>query len=116
MHWRKKNDSFDKHVLIKKHKDKKGGHFHVILEDIDDCHVSVGLTTKPKKGKNSPNYKLQKSPLNDGKTSYMRRQGLVAPKTEYIESRSGSMTQHDYERAQLYGTKAKKKYILDKKK
>ena len=112
---RKKFVSTDKRVLIKTRPDKNGGHFHVILEDIDDCHVSVGLTTHPKKGKNSPNYKLQKSPLNDGKTSYMRRQGTVAPRVEYEKPRSGVMAKQDYERAQFYGAKAKQKYINKKK-
>ena len=105
-------------VTIKNHKDKNGGHPHVIVDNIDNKHVSVGLSTKPKKGKNSPNYALEKSPLNDGKTSYMRRQGTVAPQGEYEKPRKGSMTPKDYNRAKEYGDKAKKKYIekKDKKK
>lgn len=70
-------------VIIKTHNDTKGGHPHIIVDNVDNKHVSVGLSTKPKKGKNSPNYKLEKSPLNDGKQSFMRRQGTVAPKGEY---------------------------------
>ena len=41
-------------VKIKNHTDKKGGHPHIILGDVDENHVSVGLTTKPKKGKTLP--------------------------------------------------------------
>lgn len=68
-------------VTIKKHKDKNGGHYHIIVDNIDDKHVSVGLTTKTKKGKSGGNnYAMEKSPFNDGKKSLMRRQGTVANK------------------------------------
>lgn len=102
-------------ITIKNHKDKKGGHPHVIIEDIDDKHVSVGFTTKPKKGKNSPNYSLAISPLNDNKKSFMRRQGTVDSKKNYEKQRKGKMTPVDYLKAKEYGEKAKRKY-LDKKK
>lgn len=101
-------------VTVKTHRDKKGGHPHVIVEDIDDKHVSVGLSTHPTKGKGSKNYRLDKSPLNDGKTSYMRRQGTVAPKGEYERKRNGTMTPKDFAQAVIYGERAKQKY-LDKK-
>lgn len=32
-------------VTIKTHKDKNGGHPHIIVDNIDDKHVSVGLST-----------------------------------------------------------------------
>lgn len=102
-------------VSIKDHADKKGGHPHVILDNIDDNHVSVGLTTRPKKGKNHPNYKLGTSPLSDGKTSYMRRQGTVAPTKEYMNPRGGKMLPDDYKKAKEYGDKAKQKYLDNKK-
>ncbi len=102
-------------VTIKNHKDKHGGHPHIIVDNVDNCHVSVGLSTKPKKGKNSPNYKLEVSPLGDGKQSYARRQGTVAPKKEYERPRNGKMTPKDHAKIQEYGAKAKKKY-LDKNK
>lgn len=98
-------------VTIKFHGDKNGGHNHVIVEDIDDKHVSVGLTTKKKKGKNHPNIPLEQSPLGDGKQSYVRRQGTVAPKKEYKAPRKGSMTRNDYTKVKEIGDKAKKKYI-----
>ncbi|MFQ9737750.1 MAG: hypothetical protein ACLR06_08430 [Christensenellaceae bacterium] len=47
-------------VKIKTHKDKKGGHPHVILEDLEKNHVSVGLSTRATKGKGSKNYRLEK--------------------------------------------------------
>lgn len=103
-------------VNIKTHTDRKGGHPHVILEDIEDKHVSVGLTSSPKKGKNNTNYKLEKSPLNDGKTSYMHRQGTVAPKKEYKRPQKGTMTPGDYAQAKKYGETAKQKYIEKKNK
>ena len=89
-------------VKIKKHRDNNGGHFHIIMENIDDKHVSVGLTTHNKKGKNATNYKLKKSPLNDGKHSYMRRQGIVAPFVEYEGNYSGFMHFDDFTRATEY--------------
>ena len=88
-------------VQIKNHKDVKGGHPHVVLEDIDDKHVSVGLTTKPKKGKNATNYKLEVSPLGDGRQSYARRQGTVAPRKEYEKPRKGNLTTADYTRMEI---------------
>ena len=106
-------------VIIKTHNDTKGGHPHIIVDNVDNKHVSVGLSTKPKKGKNSPNYKLEKSPLNDGKQSFMRRQGTVALKDEYSGKRNGSLTPKDYAQAKIYGEKAKQKYLdrkMDKKK
>ena len=102
-------------VTIKTHKDKKGGHPHIIVDNVEDKHVSVGLSTKPTKGKGSKNYRLEKSPLNDGKTSYMRRQGTVAPKGEYQNQRKGTLTPKDYAQAKIYGDRAKQKYLNEKK-
>lgn len=102
-------------VTIKFKSDKNGGHNHVIVDNIDDKHVSVGLSTKPKKGKSATNYKLEQSPFPDGKTSYLRRQGTVAPKQSYTSSRKGKMTKKDHERAVQYGERAKQKYIEEKK-
>lgn len=102
-------------VTIKFKNDKNGGHNHVIVDNIDENHVSVGLSTKPKKGKNSTNYKLERSPFPDGKTSYLRRQGTVAPKQLYTSPQKGKMTKKDHERAVQYGERAKQKYIEEKK-
>lgn len=102
-------------VNIKTHKDKNGGHPHVIVDNVDKNHVSVGLSTKKKKGKKGgTNYTLDKSPLDDGKTSYMRRQGTVASKGEYEKPRKGTMTPKDYEQAKVYGERAKQKYLSEK--
>ena len=106
----KKNNDYVS-ITIKNHKDKHGGHPHVIVGDIDDKHVSVGFTTKPKKGKNSPNYALATSPLKDNKKSYMRRQGTVDYKSNYYDKRSGIMDKNDYAKAKEYGNKAKQKYL-----
>ena len=103
-------------VTIKTHQDKNGGHPHVIMGDIDNNHVSVGLSTKHKKGRNGgTNYALEKSPLDDGKNSFMRRQGTVAPKKEYSRKRKGTMTPRDYAQAEIYGDRAKCKYLDEKK-
>lgn len=102
-------------VTIKYHGDKNGGHHHVILGNIDDKHVSVGLSTKKSKGKGSKNYTLDTSPLQDGKKSYIRRQGQVNPIGEYKDKRKGIMTKADHERATVYGERARQKYINGKK-
>ena len=112
---RKKNGNLVP-VTIKKHNDRKGGHPHIILGDIDDKHISVGITHDKKKGKNSPNYKLGVNPLQDGKPSYMRRQGTVAPKGEYNSPRIGKILPQDYVKAKGYGEKAKQKYLAKKNK
>lgn len=102
-------------ISIKDHRDNKGGHPHVIMGNIDNSHVSVGLSTKKKKGlKGGTNYTMEKSPLGDGKESYMRRQGTVDNIKNYDNPRTGNMTQKDYDQAKVYGDRAKQKY-LDKK-
>lgn len=105
-------------VKVKRHMDRTGGHPHVILGDIDNNHVSVGITSKKKKGKNSPNYKLENKPLGGEKDSYLRRQGTVAPKNEYDRPRKGELTPKDYAQAREYGERARLKYLekLRKKK
>ncbi len=102
-------------ITIKTHADKKGGHPHAILDNIEDKHVSVGFTTKKKKGKNATNYELEVNPLGKEKKAYMRRQGTVAPINEYsTKTRRGQMTEKDFERAQQYGNKAKQKHLEKK--
>ena len=102
-------------VTIKTHHDKKGGHPHIIVDNVEDKHVSVGLSTNPKKGKNGTNYAMEKSPFDDGKKSYMRRQGTVAPKNDYAGLRKGTLTPKDYAQAKVYGDRAKQKYLAEKK-
>lgn len=103
-------------VTIKFHGDKNGGHNHVIVKDMGDNHVSVGLSTKSKKGKNHPNYPLEQSPLGDGKKSFMRRQGTVAPKKEYMSPRKGKMTEKDYAQAEVYADRAIEKHKKEQEK
>lgn len=102
-------------VMIKTHHDKKGGHPHIIVDNVEDKHVSVGLSTKPTKGKGSKNYRMEKSPFDDGKQSYMRRQGTIATKSEYAGQRKGTLTPKDYAQAKIYGDRAKQKYLNGKK-
>lgn len=103
-------------VLLKRHRDSQGNHNHVILEDIDDKHVSVGTTSSPKKGKNSPNYKCENDIIGNGEQSYLRRQGIVDFKKNYSDPKRGRMTVKDYVQAQIYGQRAKEKYLANKKK
>ena len=108
-------------VTVKKHRDKNGSHNHVILGNIGNNHVSVGLTTQAKKGRNSTNYRLEKDTLDIGqkgykpkKVTYMRRQGTVAKKTDYFQERKGSMVKKDYKKAMEYGNTAKEKFLQKK--
>lgn len=104
-------------VKIRKHADQNGGHHHIILDRLGDQYISVGLTTKKKKGENSPNYPLDYDPLQQGKKSYMRRQGTVDFIRRYsAKEKAGIMSKKDYGKALLYGEKAKTKYIDQKKK
>lgn len=104
-------------IITRRHGDKNKGHHHVILDEIDDNYVSVGLTTKAKKGKNHPNYKLDRDPFGSSGASYMRRSGSVHRKVEYSAStRKGTMTPKDYSKAVQYGNSAKNRYIVNKKK
>lgn len=103
-------------VSIKTHNDRNGGHPHVIIDDIDDKHVSVGLTHDKKKGKNSTNAKLTRNPLGGKKNAYMHRQGTVDSKKSYHGKREGKMSQEDYDKAKGYAEKAKRKYIAKKDK
>ncbi len=98
-------------VKIKFKNDKNGGHPHVIVDELEKNHVSVGLSTHAKKGKNSPNYKLTVNPLGGTEQSFMRRQGTVAPKKDYKTPQKGVMTPNDYEKAKTYGEKAKQKHL-----
>lgn len=103
-------------VTIKNHRDKNGGHPHVILESFKDKHVSVGLTTHEKKGKNHPNYRCEVDPLGQEKTSYLRRQGTVDKIENYYGKFSGNMASKDYAKAKQYGDAAKAKYIKEHEK
>ncbi len=97
-------------IVVKTHNDANGGHPHVILEDyIDNKHVSVGLTTKPSKGKTTKNYPLEIDPLNSGSRSYMRRQATIDSKSKYKNKQNGRMTDRDYKKAKQYGETAKLK-------
>lgn len=102
-------------VTIKTHADKKGGHPHIIIDDIGDKHVSVGLTSDAYKGKGHRNIKLQRNPLGGNKPSYMKRQGTVDRTSAYSDTRSGRMVKHDHEKAKQIGEKTKKKYLKNKK-
>lgn len=102
-------------VVIKTHYDKKGGHPHVIIADVDKNHVSIGLTSDKYKGKNSPNYKLKVNPLGGDETSYMKRQGTVDNKSRYFNRREGVMNSIDKEKANQYGERALDKYNKNKK-
>ena len=102
-------------VRIKTHKDKRGGHPHIIVDDVDDKHVSIDITHDKFKGKNHKNYALEHNPLGGKEQSYMRRQGTVDDKKMYHGERRGEMTKHDYGKAREYGGKAKQKYLDSKK-
>lgn len=106
-------------VFIKDHKDNNGGHPHVIVDNIDNKHVSVGLTTQRYKGKSpraGKNYSLKNNPLDEkADPTYMRRQAIVDDKEKYYKPRTGKMDKEDYEKAKEYGEKAKQKYLDEKK-
>lgn len=105
-------------VNLAKLRDTNKIHPHVIVDEIDDKYVSVGLTSHPNKHKDKKhggkNYKLSINPLGKEKISYMRRQGRVAKKNDYTNFKKGKMTKDDYSKAKLYGKIAKDKYLRKK--
>lgn len=101
-----------KKVIIKKHKDNNGGHYHIIGEELPKSYISVGLTTKSTKGKNSKykNYKLDYDPLATNKQSYLRRQGIIDKKIKYSNSsKQGYLSNKDYTFFREVITKTKNK-------
>ncbi len=96
--------------------DKNGGHHHIIVDNIDDKHVSIGITQKEYKGKNHKNKPLKYDPLDSGKKSYAKRQGTVKPKKNYYFPMVGKVDKDDYIVLKRYGDKAKLKYENSKKK
>lgn len=100
-------------ITTKRLRDNNDSHHQIIMGTYKNRNVSVGLTTKQKKGKNSnsTNYKLERSPFEDNELSYMRRQGQVRLKRDYFDTKYGVMTQKDYKVAQVYANRAKEKYI-----
>ena len=105
-------------VPLKRHRDKNNGHYHIIVDSVEDQYVSVGTSSKATKGKHSksPNYRCEADILGSGQPTYLRRQGTVDKKTNYFGSRQGPMTVKDYERVRIYGERAKQKYLAKKKK
>ena len=104
-------------VPMKRHKDKNRGHWHVILETFSKHHVSVGTTSSAKKGKKAKgtNYRCEQDILGNGQPTYLRRQGTVDPVTEYYGNAVGRITPKDFKRAQIYGARAKEKFLKKKK-
>lgn len=119
---RAKNNNVVNPIIVntKRHRDSQGNHPHIIIEDIGDKHVSVGLSTQSKKGKSKKagnNYSLDINPLeHDTRHSYMRRQGTVDGKRNYMQPELGVMSEKDYEQAKHYADKAKAKYLNINKK
>lgn len=104
-------------VPLKRHGDKKGGHWHVILETFSGHHVSVGTTSKKKKGKKAKgtNYLCDNDILGNGETSYLRRQGTVDKVKKYHDNAIGKMSLKDYQQAKIYGARAREKFLQKKK-
>ena len=105
-------------VPLKRHWDKNGGHHHIIFDSIDDNYVSVGTTSKLKKGKNSnsTNYRCENDILGNGQVTYLRRKGTVDKKSNYFGEKVGKMSVKDYKQAKTYAYRAKENYLSQKKK
>jgi len=102
-------------VEIKIHSDAKGGHPHVMLGQLQEKNVSVGITHDKYKGKMHKNIPLQHNPLGTGEQVYMRRQGTVDKQSNYhSESKQGKLTQSDNAKAKQIGEKAKRKELNKK--
>lgn len=98
-------------VDLKFHPDSNGGHHHIIVEDLGDNHVSVGLTTSPKYDSKHKNIKLEHSPISNHKQSYASRKGTVDKKKNYNSPKQGQITQTDKTKVKQIADKAKAKVI-----
>lgn len=104
------------HIKVKKHYDRNKGHYHAILENIDDNHLSIGFTRDRFKGKNHPNYPLKYDPLQKGQMVYMKRQATIDKVNSYgSKVYSAIMDPKDFEKAKEYGQRAKDNYYKKKK-
>lgn len=102
-------------VIVRDHRDRNGGHPHVMMDTVDDLEVSVGLTKDKFKGKNNPNYTCVGKPLGGNVVSYLHRQGTVdVPENYSAESVTGQMRPDDYNKAVIYAERAKNKYLAKK--
>lgn len=98
-------------VDLKFHPDSNGGHHHIIVEDLGDNHVSVGLTTNPKYDTKHKNVPLEHSPLSNQKQSYASRKGTVDKKNNYNSPKQGQITKTDKTKVTQIADKAKAKAI-----
>ena len=104
-------------VKMKWHKDKQGGHHHIIGDSIDDKYVSVGLTSKSRPGKSKhKNTQLEARILDKETTSYLRREAQVIRKDLYTGNYVGYVTCNDKKQIDNQIEKAKEKYKNNKKK
>lgn len=91
-------------VKIKFHKDKKGGHPHIVFKESNKKILSVGLTTSPKKN----DIKLKKDPLDGNKQSYIKPNATVDFKYMYNKKdKVGNMHKKDYNKAKKIANKKK---------
>lgn len=94
-------------VSLKFHPDSNGGHHHIIVENLGDSHVSVGLTTSKKFDKKHNNIPLEHSPLSNGKPSFILKKGTVDKKRNYNSPKQGQITQNDAVKVKNVADKAK---------
>lgn len=102
-------------VNLKFHPDSNGGHHHIIVENLGDKHVSVGVTTKKKYDKKHNNIPLDHSPLSNGQKSYALRKGTVDIKKNYNSPKQGEITTEDAAKVKTIAYKAKEKEIKKNK-
>ncbi|MCM1289627.1 MAG: hypothetical protein NC132_03130 [Corallococcus sp.] len=98
-------------ITIKSLPDSQGGHIHFILDNLEDNHVTVGITHDKYKGKNHPNIPLEVNPTGGTEQSYMKRQGTVAEKKRYTDEQKGKISKSDLSKAVHIGEKAKQKHL-----
>ena len=98
-------------VNLKFHPDSNGGHHHIIVENLGDKHVSVGVTRDNKYDKKHNNVPLDHSPLSNGQKSYALRKGTVDEKKNYNSPKQGEITTEDAAKVKKIADKAKAKEL-----
>ena len=94
-------------------RDKNDRHPHLIMDEVDDKYISMGLSTEPRKGKNKKagkNKPLQINPLGGNDKSYMRRKATIENKKRYEKIQQGKIHTADYDVAKYYSDIAKDAY------
>jgi hypothetical protein len=89
-------------------------HYHIIVDEIDDCYVSVGLTSN--KPENDDNQKLRKVYESNNKIVRLKSSATIDKKNKYSKVNANFNVDIESENiAKTMGYNKKDKYIKKRK-